>query len=118
MVAALGEQDAKEAAERANRGKDAAIAAIAHELRTPLNAILGWSSVLRGKPDADPSHGLSIIQHNADAQLRLLNDLSDVARMSAGTLTMDCVPMSLTPVMESVVEAVRPAAKSKGIALT
>jgi len=40
-------QEAREAAERANRTKDGFLANMSHELRTPLNAIIGYSEMLK-----------------------------------------------------------------------
>ena len=68
--------------EEANRAKDEFLATISHELRTPLNAILGWTTMLRRKPDVDAKTALETIERNARAQMRLIEDVLDVSRGS------------------------------------
>jgi signal transduction histidine kinase len=65
-------------ASRAARSKDALLSKISHELRTPLSAILGWTQVLRAQtPPAPLAHGLEVIERNARAQTRIIEDLID-----------------------------------------
>ena len=63
-------------AERVGRLKDEFLANLSHELRSPINAILGWSQLLR-TADATPQdlvEGLDVIQRQARAQVRLIDD--------------------------------------------
>ncbi|MGH9944360.1 MAG: PAS domain S-box protein, partial [Pyrinomonadaceae bacterium] len=66
-------------AQAANRDKDEFLATISHELRTPLTPVIGWLHMLRGgalTPE-DSGRGLSVIEKNAQALARLINDLLD-----------------------------------------
>ena len=106
-------------AREANRMKDEFLATLSHELRTPLNAMLGWTRLLRmGKLDAaDTAHGLEVIERNVSAQAKLIEDLLDVSRIMTGKMRLNIRPMSLNTVIESALDAVRPAADAKEIQL-
>jgi PAS domain S-box-containing protein len=110
-------QEARQAAEAANRAKDEFLATLSHELRTPLSPILGWVRLLRsGDLDAAASaRGLEVIERNVRAQTQLIEDLLDVSRIITGKLRLEVRPMDLVAVVEAGIEAVRPAADAKGI---
>jgi signal transduction histidine kinase/response regulator RpfG family c-di-GMP phosphodiesterase len=102
----------------ANRIKDEFLSTLSHELRTPLNAILGWTQLLEmEKPVGEFAHGLEVIERNARAQTKLIEDLLDVSRISTGKLRLNPQLISVGPVVESAVEAVKPAADAKGVKL-
>jgi PAS domain S-box-containing protein len=106
------------AAQAANRAKDQFLAVLSHELRTPLNAILGWSEVLRQKPDpAIVERGLASIARNVAAQAKLIDDLLDVARISSGKVRLEVRPVDLALIINGALEAVAPAAAAKRIRL-
>jgi PAS domain S-box-containing protein len=115
----VSEQKARAEAEEANRLKDEFLANVSHELRTPLNAILGWAKMLRNPNlrEEKMSHALEIIERNALAQARLIDDLLDVSRIVSGKLTLQMRPVILNQTVESVVNGMRPAAEAKGIDL-
>ena len=106
-------------AQAANRAKDAFLATLSHELRTPLNAILGWTSMLRGGTldENRQRRALEVIERNATAQARLIEDLFDVARIISGKLRFEARPVEPALVLQAAVEAVRPLAESKGVEL-
>jgi len=110
-------QDARAAAEKANRAKDEFLATLSHELRTPLTPILGWTVMLRsGTLDPTSIHrGLEVIERNVRAQTQLIEDLLDVSRIITGKLRLEVRPMDLVAVVEAGIDAVRPAAEAKGI---
>jgi len=110
-------QEARQAAEAANRAKDEFLATLSHELRTPLSPILGWVRLLRsGDLDgAATARGLEVIERNVRAQTQLIEDLLDVSRIITGKLRLEVRPMDLVAVVEAGIEAVRPAADAKAI---
>ena len=108
---------ARDEAEAANRSKDEFLATLSHELRTPLNAILGWAHLIALSPD-DPEtrrEGLGIIERNTRAQVRLIEDLLDVSRITSGKLRLEVRPVDLAAVVGAALDAVRPAAEARGV---
>ena len=108
---------ARDAAETANGLKDEFLATVSHELRTPLNAILGWAKLLRSGTLAPHLVGraLEVVERNAEAQARLIEDLLDVSRIIGGKVQLDIQPVAVLSFVEAAVEAQIPAASAKGI---
>ena len=113
-------QTARETAESASRLKDEFLATLSHELRTPLNAVLGWISLLRSTQmdDERRARALETVERNARLQQKIVEDLLDVSRIIAGQLRLEKEPMAFRPVVESVVESMRPTVTAKSIVLT
>ncbi|HEY0081308.1 MAG TPA: ATP-binding protein [Pyrinomonadaceae bacterium] len=106
-------------AEAANRTKDEFLATMSHELRTPMTAILGWAQLLRShtlSPD-DFERALEIVERNALAQNKLIDDLLDISRIITGKLRLDVRPVDLAGVVAAVVDALHPTAEAKAIRL-
>ena len=106
-------------AEEASRAKDEFLAMVSHELRTPLNAMLGWTSLLRtGTLSGERAdHALEVIDRNVHAQVQLVDDLLDISRVITGKLRLSLQDVDLPAVVHDAVEAMRPAADAKGLAL-
>jgi signal transduction histidine kinase/ActR/RegA family two-component response regulator len=113
------EQQARAAAEAANRAKDEFLAVLSHELRTPLNAVYGWARLLQTGQIRDEAaeRALDAIVRNANAQVQLIDDLLDVSRVVSGKMRLDVRPVDLRTVIEGALDAVRPAAEAKAIRL-
>jgi PAS domain S-box-containing protein len=112
-------RDAKQSAESANQLKDQFLATLSHELRTPLNAILGYARMLQTNtipPDKQP-RALEVIERNAVAQNRLIEDLLDMSRITAGKVRLDPAPIPVATVLREAVDGVKPAADAKGLGL-
>ena len=115
----LKESAARAEAEAANHSKDEFIALVSHELRAPLNSILGYNRMLRekGLDEARLDHCSEVIERNARAQLRLIEDLLDTTRMVNGKLRLDVRRLDINPVIAAALDTVRPAADTKGVRL-
>jgi signal transduction histidine kinase/ActR/RegA family two-component response regulator len=113
------ERELRATAEQANRSKDEFLSMFSHELRSPLNAILGWNQIL-GVKRASDSEVVAIatrIERSAKAQLKMVNDLLDLGRITTGKLKIEARRMKLATVMNAAIEAVRPMAAAKSIAI-
>jgi signal transduction histidine kinase len=113
------ERAARADAERANGLKDQFLAVVSHELRNPLNAIVGWTQLATqgSLPQDKLADALKRIERNAMAQARLIDDLLDVSRIMTGNLSLVNQPTGLRGPIGATVEALRPEALRKHIAL-
>ncbi len=115
----LREPQARREAEAASRTMDEFLATLSHELRSPLNAILLWVNLLRAETGGVALAGgaFETIERNTRLLAKLVDDLVDVSRIVAGRLEIERQPVEVVPLVEGVLESMRPAAVEKGIAL-
>jgi signal transduction histidine kinase len=108
-IALAQEQAARRTAEAANRMKDEFLATLSHELRTPLNSVLGWVHLLKmGKnSEAELANGLEVIERNAKAQAKIIEDLLDISRIISGKIQLETKPTRVADVVEAALAAVR-----------
>jgi len=112
-------RSAVEREQEANRLKDEFLSTVSHELRTPLNAILGWAWLLVGGKldEAGVRRAIQTIDRSAHAQSRIIDDLLDVSGIVTGKLRLKVRRLDPVPLIEAAVDAIRPAAAAKGIAI-
>jgi len=105
--------------ENANRVKDEFLATMSHELRTPLTSILGWSRLLQSNQlsDREKERAVQVIQRNAEAQSKLIEDLLDVSRIMTGKLKIEFQPVSFASITEVVINSLGPALDAKQLQL-
>jgi signal transduction histidine kinase len=112
------ERQAREEAERAGRMKDEFLATLSHELRNPLSAIVGWAQVLHTQPlPPQVVRGLEVIERNARAQTRIIDDLLDMSRISAGMTRLDIRSVDLQKIVDAAILPIQPAAHAKRITI-
>jgi PAS domain S-box-containing protein len=111
---------ARQQAQEANAAKDQFLATLSHELRSPLNVMLGWIDMLRsGAMSAESmARGFDVLDRSVRLQSKLIDDLLDVSRIVAGKLRVDKRPVDLAAVAANAVDAARPAARDRQVALT
>jgi PAS domain S-box-containing protein len=111
-------QRAHHEAEVASRVKDEFLATLSHELRTPLNAVIGWTRILRGiELEGRVAHALDVIDRNAWAQARMIDDLLDVSRIATGNIRLLIEPVDVGALAVAALESLRPAADAKGVTI-
>ena len=113
------ERALRDQAEIASRAKDEFLAMVSHELRTPLTPILGWTLALRGRslaPELD--RPLAVIERNARAQAKLIDDVLDVSRIVSGKLALVLGPTDVAEVIAAAIETITPAAEAKQIVIS
>jgi PAS domain S-box-containing protein len=105
-------------ADESNRVKDEFLAMVSHELRTPLNAIVGWSAILRQR-ELEPAlaRGMEVIERNALAQVKIIEDILDISRVITGKLRLEPQPADLVTIVNQALEVVRHSATAKHIRL-
>lgn len=107
---------------RANRAKSEFLANVSHELRTPLAAIVGYVDLLR-----DGSYGelaprmvgpIERIQASAEHLQALVDQILDLAKLSAGRLDVQREPLSLRAFVIDVASEIEPLVIEKGLSLS
>lgn len=103
--------------EEAHRSKDQFLATVSHELRTPLTAILGWARIASttGIGGAREARAMQVIERNANAMTRLVEDLLDFSGASRGQLRLDVAPVDFVRVVDETLESARGWAQPKGV---
>jgi PAS domain S-box-containing protein len=98
-----------------DRKKDEFIALLAHELRNPLAPIRNGLEVIRQAGDpAVRERAQEMMDRQLAHLVRLIDDLLDVSRISRNRLELRRARVTLTDVVESAVEAARPAIDAAG----
>jgi len=111
-------QAARDVAESANQAKTRYVAGMTHELRTPLNSILGYSQILLKDESltSTPREAVQTIQRSGEHLLALIDGLLDLARIEAGRLQLEPMPLHLPDFLDELVRMVSPQAEAKGLA--
>lgn len=110
--------EAKAVAEQAAIAKARFLATMSHEIRTPMSGVLGMLEMLAHSPlhSAQRMHVADAEQ--AARELRqMLDDILDYARMDAGALHLDPLPLPLRPLLEALHRHMAPLAAGRGLHL-
>ncbi len=113
-------QSARDRAESASQAKTRYVAGMTHELRTPLTSILGYAQILLKNSDISVwvRETIATMQRSGQHMHALIDGSLDLARIEAGRLKLDPVPLPLGQLLEDVERMVRPQAEAKGLRFT
>ena len=107
---------ARSEAIRANAAKTEFLSRMSHELRTPMNAILGFAQLLE-MDDLSENQLQSVNQilRGGRHLLDLINEVLDISRIDSGQLALSVESVSVSEVVEEVLNLVGPLVAARGL---
>lgn len=91
---------------------------ISHEFRTPLTVILGMADQIKHNPDKWHARGLSLIRHNGNTLLDLVNQLLDLRKLESGNMTANYINGDIIVYLRYILGSFETLAEIKGIDLS
>lgn len=108
---------ARTAAESASRAKSEFLSTMSHELRTPLSSIVGFTELLETL-DLTGERRATALGHIGRAArhiMSIVDDVLDLAKIEAGAVTVDRVPVLAGLAIAEAVEMLEPLALERSI---
>ena len=112
-------EEARDAAQLANRLKDEFLTNISHELRTPLNGVLGMTDLLLYTPlDSDQQEFALTARSSAESLLALIDDVLNFSQLQTGKASLYVTAFDLKKVVADSAHAIRREAEAKGVSVS
>ena len=111
-------EEARHAADAANKAKTLFLATMSHEIRTPLYGVLGTLELL-GLTDLDVHQKtyLHTIQRSSGTLFQLISDVLDVSKIESGQMAIEAVDFCPLDLLEDTLHTYAASAQRKGLQL-
>jgi two-component system sensor histidine kinase ResE len=97
------------------------VANVSHELKTPLTSIQGFAqAIMDGTVDTPEARkqAAQVIYEEAGRMHRMALDLLDLARLDAGIINLQMLPVDIHALLDGIIEKFSPLASTAGVALS
>ncbi|UOQ67028.1 PAS domain S-box protein [Hymenobacter volaticus] len=112
-------RQAKLEVEESARAKDNFLASMSHEIRTPLNGVLGMAALLaKTELDKPQRELLDTINQSGQHLLAVVNDVLDMAKITAGQMELEHTAFDLWTSVQTAVQTMTYLAEEKGLYLS
>jgi PAS domain S-box-containing protein len=104
---------------QANAAKDRLLAVLSHDLRNPLTPVLISAGVMEADPKLPPEFlpDVQAIRQNVELEVRLIDDLLDITRVSHGKLELHTEVVDVHTLLARTLEVCRGDLHDKGLRL-
>jgi len=109
-----------EAVERARKVQRDFLANVSHELATPLTSLIGFSQALVDGSllnENERTRAATIVHEESERVLRMAQELLDLARVEAGSISLHITAVDLGGQLQQELEIVRPRARARELSL-